>query len=393
MRSALVVLGVLLAAASAASTAPARAQREPEPRRPRLAPDADTNSAAAYHFLGTAILEKDPAKAAEAFYWASRLDPTWADPLYARRIALHMRDRRHLIRYVGGDPATLLDPETRRIDSLMLRARLRNPFLYTRLERVMIQRASDEVRRTATKQLHARVGNYPRAAWLAYTEGDFDRALEYYARAIAQTPAAYGLHAARARVFYQLALYDSALAEQRQLLDKSRKATAERLAYVYDSKAMYEYGLGRIHEAREDLPAAKEAYGRALAEDLSFYMAHAALGDVHLAQGDTAGAIEEYDLAVQLRGDDAALRTSFGFILAAAGRTDAAIPHLRRAIELEPHFAPPYFYLGRMLERKGSNEALDQYERFVARARRDDERIPVAAKILEEFGRVAAKPE
>ena len=388
-----VVAGVVLALALPVDVG-LEAQRvgnEKAPRRPKLSADADTNSAAAYHFFGTSILEKDPAKAADAFYWASRLDPSWADPLYARRIALHMKDRRHLVRYVGGQRETVLDPETRRIDSLQYKALLRNPFLYTKLERVMVQRAVDEITYGPGATLTARTGNYPRAAWLAYSEGDFTRALEYYAKAIAQYPKAFGFHGARARVFYHLANYDSALVQQTLLLEGARKADADRLVYVYDSKAIFEYGLGKIHEAREDLAAAKEAYSRALVEDLSFYMAHAALAEVLLAQGDTAGAIGEYDLAVQLRGDDAWLRSTYGYVLARAGRGDEAIPHLRKAIELEPYFAPPYFVLGALLETKGSNEALDRYEQFVARARADDERVVVASKVLADFDRLPAK--
>src|SRR4051812_1229809 len=50
--------------------------------RPRLPAGSDTNSAAAYYKWGTRIAV--PTDTAEmALYWASRLDPEWAEPLFA----------------------------------------------------------------------------------------------------------------------------------------------------------------------------------------------------------------------------------------------------------------------------------------------------------------------
>jgi tetratricopeptide (TPR) repeat protein len=369
--------------------------KEKAPKRPELQAGADTNSAGAFYYYGTYILERDPGKAADAFYWASRLDPSWADPLYARKIALHMKDRPNLVRYVFRDRALMRDKEVRQIDSLQYYALLRNPFLYTKLDRVMFQTAlSDLTRGTGQLPLFLRSdeSNPWLTAWLAYTNANFPRALEYYDKAIKKDKKDYSIHGDRARAFFQIANLDSAIVEQQKLIDAVRNEDKDKLVYVYDSKAMFEYGLGKLHQANDNLDSAKAAFGRALTEDLSFYMAHAALAGVHLAQGDTAGAIAEYDVAVQLRGDDASLRTSYGYVLALASKPDEAIPHLRKAIELEPYFAPPYFFLGRMLEMKSDTEALDQYEKFLARARADDARRDIAMKVLTDFGRPPKKP-
>jgi len=59
------------------------------PKRPPLE-GADTNQAAAYYQYGLSVLQQDPRKAADAFYWAARIDPTWAQPLYAGRIVFLM---------------------------------------------------------------------------------------------------------------------------------------------------------------------------------------------------------------------------------------------------------------------------------------------------------------
>ena len=60
--------------------------QEPPPR-PELAAGADTNSANAYYEFGLERLERRPKRAADAFYWACRLEPTWAEPWYAQWVA------------------------------------------------------------------------------------------------------------------------------------------------------------------------------------------------------------------------------------------------------------------------------------------------------------------
>src|SRR5947207_9509235 len=71
-----------------------QAQGGKVPKRPNLEEGADTNFAPAYYEFGMRKIERDPQKAADAFYWATRLDPAWAQPVYARRIALLMADPR-----------------------------------------------------------------------------------------------------------------------------------------------------------------------------------------------------------------------------------------------------------------------------------------------------------
>ncbi|MGK4301757.1 hypothetical protein, partial [Klebsiella pneumoniae] len=57
---------------------------------------AARNSADAYMAYGLTKLGLEPDTAAAAFYWASRLDPWRAEPLYARSLAIllaHIPDR------------------------------------------------------------------------------------------------------------------------------------------------------------------------------------------------------------------------------------------------------------------------------------------------------------
>jgi hypothetical protein len=74
----------LLVVALMAAAHVAFAQAKNEPKRPRLAAGADTNDARAYYDHGLAKIERDPAEAADAFYWATRINPGVADAYYGQ---------------------------------------------------------------------------------------------------------------------------------------------------------------------------------------------------------------------------------------------------------------------------------------------------------------------
>jgi hypothetical protein len=85
MRKPLIRIAVVVA--TAVSSTLAHAQREPA--RPELPRGADANDWEAYFDLGERHFWYRPAQAAAAFYWASRLDPTRAEPLFARWAAFY----------------------------------------------------------------------------------------------------------------------------------------------------------------------------------------------------------------------------------------------------------------------------------------------------------------
>src|SRR5690349_21582953 len=86
-----------------------------EPRRPKLPAGADTNSAQVYYDLGLDKFDRDPDQAADAFYWAARINPTQAESYYARRCALLIADRYRFERYWDDDRRTLQSDEVKRI--------------------------------------------------------------------------------------------------------------------------------------------------------------------------------------------------------------------------------------------------------------------------------------
>ena len=126
---------------------------------------------------------------------------------------------------------------------------------------------------------------------LAYTNSRFADAVRMYAAALKSRKERIGVHYDRALAFLAMERPDSALAELTVLLDKMRRQDVKRLVSIYESKAMYEYATGSILTRLRRYDEAREAFGRALAEDLSLAVVHAALGGIARAQGDTASAL------------------------------------------------------------------------------------------------------
>ncbi|HEX2095139.1 MAG TPA: tetratricopeptide repeat protein [Longimicrobiaceae bacterium] len=393
------ILILALAFAVLCPAAPAGAQaRGREPRRPRLEAAADTNSASAYYSHGVRILERAPAEAADAFYWATRLEPGWADAWYARRIALLMSRPERFGDYLRGARRVIESAEMRAIDSLHYRALMLNPFVRTKFDKqafeyqvrhaVKRENPNDRIDDSELGYLidqFLRLSGPSTRAWVAYGDGRFPEALSLYATALrgARGRSRSGIHAERARIFLLVGRPDSAVAEMTRAVEQMRERDDRDLVFLYESKALYEHSIGVMLEQQGNAAGAREAYGRALQEDLSYYPAHVALASLALSAGDTTTALSEMDLAVQIRGDEPTVLHTYGHMLAAIGRTDEAAAQFRRAIAAEPYYAEPYLLLGIMLERKGDVAgALEQYRAFLARASRNHQfRVPVQTRV------------
>jgi tetratricopeptide (TPR) repeat protein len=365
------LLAAALAAVLLAAATPTHAAAQAgEPKRPSLKAPADTNSWQAYYQHGISLLGKRPDRAVEAFHWAARLDPSRPEPLYAQWAATWMSRPEQFGEYYDGAKYFVNSDAVRRVDSLYYQALLRNPFLHQGLERAMVAALHNRKFGPGNWQWRDKPEDL---AWLAYSELRFDEAARHFERALAAKPKRTApLHLGRAGALALAKQYDGAVVELRQLIDEQRGSEQAALVYFYQSKAMFEYSVGVAHTLEGDHAAAREAYGRALAEDLSFYRAHAALAAAALSQGDTATALTEFDLAVQLDGSDAALRTDYGLILIQAGRPADAATQLATAVAANPHYALPHFYLAHALDAQGQHaQAVPHYTAFVARAPAD----------------------
>jgi Flp pilus assembly protein TadD len=371
---------------------PLSAQRGGKPvPRPKLRDVTDTNDAQAYYDAGLQRINNDPDYAADAFYWAARINPGWGDPLYGRRAALLLQKRTLLNAYMA-DNYRSRGKELSALDSLYARALMLNPFLYRRLDRqLFINWLTDGDRQAQAEyayEINTAIMRAPPAtqAWYAYSNGNFPRALELYGRAIEQTRETAGLHIERARILGMRNEVESAVAEFQLALGELRQKEDKKLVVIYNSKALAEYSIATLLEGAGDAKKARDAYGRALQEDLSYYPAHMRLGLLALTEGDTTAAMSELALASDIATDDAYVHYLNGWVLGKAKHTAEAVTELKKATELEPYYALPNLVLGAQYEtlEKGP-EAVAAYERFLALASQHDPQRTFATERVEDL--------
>ena len=369
-RPARAALSICLAVALiAADAAPLGAQhnRDREPPRPQLRAAADTNEWLEYHNYAMSVIVTRPQYAADALYWAERLDPTRAEPMYARWAALWMIQPQLLKDYSSGAERVLNSPSVQRIDSLNYTARLRNPMVNQGVRRLVLHKMYDHVFGEGNWEWNR---DPEMLAWLDYTEGKYTRAVAQLGKIIGKDPEKhYALRYDRALTFYAMQQYDSAAMELTQLVEAMHKRDQKKLVYFYDSKAMFEYAAGVMYAEGRKFEPARQAFMRALSEDLAFYPAHRALGAMSLVLGDTAMAISEYQQALELNPSDLVTRYNFALVLMNAGQRDQAVELLKAVVEAEPYFAAPWYYLARILDVQGKHaEAMTYYTGFIPRA-------------------------
>ncbi len=394
-----------LALAVAASAAPLPTAAQNVPKRPQIDPGADTNSAQAYYSFGMRIAGNDPRRAGDAFYWAAQLNPTWAQPVYARRIALLLAaDDPFITLYLEGDRGVHRSKQGAFIDSLELRARMLDPFLIRDLDEELLRRyilavfqmsqhGADRLSGAEASEFSFYLDSYWKTsappymrAVLAASERRFPEALRYYREALSQNKQeAAEIHLARGQIFFLIGNDDSARVEMQLGLDTLRGRDAKDFVYLYESKGVLEHSIGLIDERQGLLEQARQAYARALQEDLSYYPAHLHLSILAVTEGDSTTALNEMDLAAQIRDDDPWVQTAYASLLAQLGHMDEADQHLKRVVALAPFYAAPYYALGRVAEMaKKQTEAAQDYHAFLVHAAVQDSRVADAR------GRLAA---
>jgi tetratricopeptide (TPR) repeat protein len=378
------ILAITVCLAVAAGLASAQPARQPD--RPVLPDGADRNDPWSYYRVGQSSLPREAEKAADAFYWAGRLNPVWAEAFYGRRIALLLNDPRRLARYWRGDKGAVR--ETMGIDSLYLYALTLNPFLGPSLDHLILDAVIQEYSRQYANssgaspnevayevQKYVKFGPPEWQAVMAYRDGRYDDALSQYAKAIPRSKQKGSLLAERGRLFYQIGQRDSALVNLTQALAEMRKLDKDDLVFFYQSKALMEERIGMIERIKGNKAAAREAFGRALQEDLSYFPAHLQLAYLGLEAGDTATVVNEMDLAVQISPDDPGIRYQYGYALGSLDKLKEAEVQLKKAIELDPDFAAPHFVLADVYQAtKRKPEAIKEYEAFLALAAKNDTR-------------------
>lgn len=385
------------------------------PDRPQLvyrttgeALSPDTNDANTYYAAGVASLAADPAGASAAFYWASRLNPAWADPYFARwyvltREARSRRWQKTLRERLG--PA-LPDTVQRQIDSLVVLASLHDPFFDERIQMTEFAtgvRTRVEVARERTKQeniVREEEGRLPllmprrtpvsHSWYLAYAERHFDSASADLATLIGKHPDALPLYVYRSKAQYYLAQYDSAAATLRSAITRVDRRDTNEVLPVYFAVDMFDYAVGMAEERAKHDTAAQAAFQATVTANLGFYMAHLHLASEALARRDSAAALTEARVAAEIRPRDPVVQLFLGYTLLMAHRASEAVEHLRAASIADPYFALPYYYIGQANELAHDTSAsLAAYRDFLAHASRADNLRKSAEEALAVLGGAA----
>ena len=393
-------LAAALAASVVAVGFPAHAQ-DKLPSRPRLAADQDSNDAQSYLLLAADNLEKDARLAQRAYYWASRLDPSSAQAMYGRMISALLADDGLLKLRVTGAKSDKDRADLRVVDSLSQLANVLDPFLHRNLDRrlVLAYYTTYFGARYSTAAIWDYVEDLSRKAgasalaWAAYTDGKFPAALTFYQEALGKAKAKSVIFAMRGEIFWLIGNADSAVAQLQLAVADQKKVEDKKLVILYQPKAVYQYQLGWIHERENRIDQAREAYGHALVEDLSFYPAHVRLGALALEAGDTATAVAEFDLAAQAAPRDAKVKYQYAFVLTLTRKLAESAHQLQEAIALEPWYADPRLLLARLYEATDMGDlAGKEYDAFLQRSPQSDLQRAFAQERLTALKGLASRP-
>jgi tetratricopeptide (TPR) repeat protein len=402
------ILRLAAVAAVVLAASPATGQRVHDtPARPSLPAAADTNDARVYYAHGVERLTRQsPGEAAAAFYWAHQLDPAWSAPLYGRYAALLMSHPRRLVDYWEGSRRVVRSGEVMGIDSLYFRALTLDPFLYRRFEKDIVRlymvtmiMERNRLRESDRNEIDFHVNNYLRSGSgpymrgvIAYGEGRFPEALRFWDESLRRARRKGWIRTERGRLFGHVGNDAAALVEFGHALTEWRGREEREMVYVYESKALLEHSIGALHERMGNAGEAREAYGRALQEDLSFYPAHVRLGALALADGDTASALGSLALAVEMPMVDPHTRSEYAALLVETGDLDGGVEQAEAAIQQSPHFFVPYLVLADAAERRGERvQAAARLREFLERAPRSvPQRAPAERRLAALEGQLDA---
>jgi tetratricopeptide (TPR) repeat protein len=267
----------------------------------------------------------------------------------------------------------------------------RDPFLHRKLEKQYVmmyyrnayaemlrQETGDRDMATADYLMRQLMNDHDpyTQAWLAYADGRFPAAIGFYEQVLRRDRHPARLRLRLGQIHYLSGNYPQAAEHLRLGIDALRQADRRDVVRVYESKAVLEYSLAAALEQAGNADAAREAYGRALQEDLAFWPGHRRMAALAVAKGDTAAGLSELALAVEIAPGEADLHYEYGYLLLASNKIVESAAEMKKAAELDPYYAAPHFYLGAMNDASGLNEdALEHYRAFVARAANDDSRL------------------
>jgi tetratricopeptide (TPR) repeat protein len=237
---------------------------------------------------------------------------------------------------------------------------------------------------------------YPKDPEVLYHSG---RLLSNYAYLLTMklaqvAPESSWMHQAAGEANESQGLYDAAIREYRAVLAQDPRRPG------------IHFRLGRTLLARAQQPGAAEAsrlraeamteFEQELQLDPTSASAAYELGEMHRRAGDLDRARELFERAVKHYPDFEEARVGLGRVLVSLGTPDLGLPHLRKAIALDPEDEVAYYQLATAYRALGKTEeqkeALAKFQRLRdERSSRQDAAAQVAMRVTKQ--EVDSKPE
>ena len=178
-------------------------------------------------------------------------------------------------------------------------------------------------------------------------------------------------HQAMGEAYESRQFYELAIMEYRKALEKEPTRPGLR------------YRLGEAMLAKEADPGqagdALEQFELELAANPSHAFAALRAGEIHHAKSSREKALGYYNRAVHLRPEFAEARLALGRTLLEMKRVADAVPHLEKAVELNPTDSSSRYQLARAYREAGKaaahKEQLAEYRRLQSKRRQQDQRI------------------
>lgn len=204
-------------------------------------------------------------------------------------------------------------------------------------------------------------------------KGSADKALTAFNSAISINPEYLGARVGAGRAYLQKKLPDKARKEFKAAKDAAvtiEPSLWKEIAESYDQSGMINdaiatyreflqnepehaqmhYLLGKAYEKKGD-GRSLGAYQKAVEFGDKVALYHETLGDCLAKKKDYAGAVKEYEKAVTFGSTNSMIYYRLGLLLFRSGKTDKAVPYLKKAAEKKPdlinaHLALSSIYLG-----------------------------------------------
>jgi tetratricopeptide (TPR) repeat protein len=154
--------------------------------------------------------------------------------------------------------------------------------------------------------------------------------------------------------------------KQKDLLDK--------LIAAYPNDERAQFALGNYYFGQQEYAPAVEHYKKATELAPGYSPAYNILGYAYRQQSDYANAEQAFKKYVELIPNDPNPYDSYGELLLKMGKFDDSITQYRKALTVDPHFAPSHFGISADLTYMGKpQEAEAELAKMVDQARNDGE--------------------